>query len=63
MVRGRRWCGRRLSTALLTGTVVDDVLVSGEAHVLRFATTQTYVLVEAAWSYLAGQTAPMRRSS
>jgi hypothetical protein len=26
---------------------------------LRFATTQTYVLLEGGWSYLAGHTAPM----
>ena len=46
-------------TAVLTGTVVDDVVVDGEQHLLRFATTQTYVLFGGAWSYLAGQTAPV----
>ena len=63
-----RWRGQRFedarvtvdgSTAVLTGVVVDDVLVEGEPHVLRFATTQTYVLVDGAWSYLAGQTGPL----
>ena len=32
------------ATAVLTGVVVDDVVVDGDRHVLRFATTQTYVL-------------------
>jgi hypothetical protein len=45
------------STAVLTGVVVDDVDVGEAHHVLRFATTQVYVLVEARWRYLAGQTA------
>jgi hypothetical protein len=63
-----RWRGQRFevarvivdgSTAVLTGVVVDDVLVDGEPHLLRFATTQTYVLVGGAWSYLAGQTGPL----
>jgi hypothetical protein len=48
-------------TAVVTGVVVDDVLVDGEPHVLRFATTQTYVLSDGGWSYLAGQTAPLAR--
>ena len=46
-------------TAVVTGVVVDDVLVDGEPHLLRFATTQTYVLLDRGWSYLAGQTAPL----
>ena len=63
-----RWRGQRFedarvtvdgSTAVLTGVVVDDVLVEGEPHVLRFATTQTYVLVGGAWLYLAGHTGPL----
>jgi hypothetical protein len=45
------------TTAVLTGVVVDDVMVAGEPHLLRFATTQVYVLVDGAWSYLAGHTA------
>ena len=45
------------ATAVLTGVVVDDVVVDGDRHVLRFATTQTYVLVDGRWSYLAGHTA------
>jgi hypothetical protein len=62
-----RWRGQRVedarvsiagTVAVLTGVVVDDVLVDGEPHLLRFATTQTYVLVDGAWSYLAGHTAP-----
>jgi len=61
-----RWNAQRLEdaqvvvageAAVLTGTVVDDVVVSGEQHALRFATTQTYVLVDGEWSYLAGHTA------
>ncbi len=67
-----RWNAQRIedprvalvgSTAVVTGTVVDDVVVSGDAHVLRFATTQTYVLVDGAWSYLAGHTAPTEEIS
>ena len=46
-------------TAVVTGVVVDDVVVDGEEHLLRFATTQTYVRVAGAWRYLAGQTAPV----
>jgi hypothetical protein len=44
------------ATAVLTGVVVDDVMVEGDRHVLRFATTQTYVLAGGGWSYLAGHT-------
>ena len=44
------------ATAVLTGVVVDDVVVDGDRHVLRFATTQTYLLLEGRWSYLAGHT-------
>jgi hypothetical protein len=47
------------STAVVTGVVVDDLVVDGEPHLLRFATTQTYVLLDRGWSYLAGQTAPL----
>jgi len=61
--REQRFEGARVivdgSTAVLTGVVVDDVLVEGEPHMLRFATTQVYVLVEGAWSYLAGHTGPL----
>ena len=46
-------------TAAITGTVFDDVVVDGEPRVLRFATTQTYVLVDGRWRYLAGQTSPV----
>ena len=46
-------------TAVVTGVVVDDVVVDGEPHLLRFATTQTYVLLDRGWSYLAGHTAPL----
>ena len=46
-------------TAVVTGVVVDDVVIGGEPHLLRFATTQTYVQVDGAWSYLAGQTGPL----
>jgi ketosteroid isomerase-like protein len=46
------------ATAVVTGVVVDDLLVDGEPHLLRFATTQTYVQVDGGWLYLAGQTAP-----
>ncbi len=62
-----RWRGQRFEdarvtvdggTAVLTATVVDDVVVDGEPHLLRFATTQTYVFVDGAWSYLAGHTGP-----
>jgi hypothetical protein len=44
------------ATAVLTGVVVDDVVVDGDRHVLRFATTQTYLLLDGRWSYLAGHT-------
>jgi hypothetical protein len=63
-----RWRRQRLEqasvvvaggAAVVTGVVVDDVEVDGEPHLLRFATTQTYVLLERGWSYLAGQTAPL----
>ena len=63
-----RWRGQRFedarvavdgTAAVLTGVVVDDVLVDGEPYLLRFATTQTYVLVSGAWSYLAGHTGPL----
>ena len=46
-------------TAVVIGVVVDDVVVDGEPHLLRFATTQTYVLLDRGRSYLAGQTAPL----
>jgi hypothetical protein len=38
--------------------VVDDLLINDDPHLLRFATTQTYVRVGDRWSYLAGHTAP-----
>ena len=44
------------ATAVLTGVVVDDVVVDGDPHVLRFATTQIYLLLDGRWSYLAGHT-------
>ena len=62
-----RWREQRLDgeqvevagdTAVLTATVVDDVEVDGERHVLRFVTTQTYVRAGGRWLYLAGHTAP-----
>ena len=46
------------ATAVITGTVFDDVVVDGEPRVLTFATTQTYALVDGRWRYLAGHTAP-----
>jgi hypothetical protein len=62
-----RWREQRLEdlhvvaadgVAILTGTVVDDVLVDGEPYELRFVTTQTYVAEAGGWLYLAGHTAP-----
>jgi hypothetical protein len=46
-------------TGVLHGTVVDDLLISAEPHLLRFATTQTYVRVGDFWYYLTGHTAPI----
>ena len=46
-------------TAVLHGIVVDDLLVDDEPHLVRFATTQTYVRVDGGWSYLAGHTGPI----
>ena len=46
-------------TAVLHGIVVDDLLVGDVPHLLRFATTQTYVWVDDRWYYLAGHTAPI----
>jgi ketosteroid isomerase-like protein len=46
-------------TAVVTGVVVDHVVVDGTEHELHFSTTQTYVRVDGAWLYLAGQTAPI----
>ena len=46
-------------TAVLHGIVVDDVLVDDDPHLLRFATTQTYVRVSDRWYYLTGHTAPI----
>ena len=46
-------------TGVLHGTVVDDLLISAEPHLLRFATTQTYVRVGDCWYYLTGHTAPI----
>jgi hypothetical protein len=46
-------------TAVLTGVVVDDVVTDDGEHLLRFATTQTYVGGSGGWRYLAGQTAPI----
>jgi len=63
-----RWRGQWLEeasvvrvegTAVLHGIVVDDVLISDDPHVLRFATTQTYVWVDDRWNYLTGHTAPI----
>jgi hypothetical protein len=45
--------------AVVAAIVVDDLLVDGDPHVLRFATTQTYVRDQDGWRYLAGQTAPV----
>ena len=44
------------TTAVLAATVVDDVIVAGEANRWEFVTTQTYVN-DGGWLYLAGQTA------
>ena len=46
-------------TAVLHGIVVDDLLINDDPHLLRFATTQTYVLAGDRWYYLAGHTAPI----
>ena len=46
-------------TAVLHGIVVDDLLIDDDPHLLRFATTQTYVRVGDRWYYLAGHTAPI----
>ena len=63
-----RWREQRLedvrvvadaAVAVLTGLVVDDVLVDGEPYELRFVTTQTYVNAAGRWLYLAGHTAPV----
>lgn len=48
--------------AVLAAVVVDDLIVDGEPHVIRFATTQTYVRDQDGWRYLAGQTAPIQTS-
>lgn len=45
-------------TAVITGLVLDHVVVDGEEHELHFASTQTYVRVDGVWRYLAGQTSP-----
>jgi hypothetical protein len=66
-----RWREQRLDdvqvaaaggVAVLTGTVVDDVLADGEPYELRFVTTQTYVETAGGWLYLAGHTAPVPES-
>jgi hypothetical protein len=63
-----RWRGQWLEeasvvhvagTGVLHGIVVDDLLISDDPHLLRFATTQTYVRVGDRWYYLAGHTAPI----
>ena len=41
------------------GIVVDDLLINDDPHLLRFATTQTYVRVGDRWYYLTGHTAPI----
>ena len=46
-------------TGVLHGIVVDDLLIGGDPHLLRFATTQTYVRVGDRWYYLTGHTAPI----
>ena len=46
-------------TAVLHGTVVDDLLINHDPYLVRFATTQTYVRVDDRWYYLAGHTAPI----
>jgi hypothetical protein len=46
-------------TGVLHGIVVDDLLIGGDPHLVRFATTQTYVRVDDRWYYLAGHTAPI----
>ena len=46
-------------TVVLHGIVVDDLLINDDPHLLRFATTQTYVRVGDRWYYLTGHTAPI----
>ena len=46
-------------TAVLHGIVVDDLLIDDDPHLLRVATTQTYVRVDDRWYYLTGHTAPI----
>jgi hypothetical protein len=64
-----RWNEQRLeraqvtvigATAVLTAEVHDDVHVAQERHLLVFASTQTYVLEDGRWLYLAGQTGPIQ---
>jgi Domain of unknown function (DUF4440) len=64
-----RWNEQRLedvqvtivgTTAVLTAEVHDDVQLGDERHELVFVSTQTYVLDEGRWLYLAGQTGPIR---
>jgi hypothetical protein len=66
-----RWREQRLEAvevvveepvAVLTARVIDDVLVDGAPHELRFATTQTYVRATGGWLYLAGQTGPLQEA-
>ena len=47
------------AVAVLTGLVVDDVLVDGEPYELRFVTTQAYVNAPGGWLCFAGHTAPV----
>jgi hypothetical protein len=65
-----RWVEQRLEnvrvavvgpTAVLTAEVHDDVEVGDERHQLVFVSSQTYVLENGRWLYLAGQTAPIRQ--
>jgi Domain of unknown function (DUF4440) len=67
-----RWNEQRLediqvtvigSTAVLTAQVHDDLQVGDERHELVFATTQTYVLEDGRWLYLAGHTGPIRTAN
>lgn len=51
------------SVAVLTATVRDDLTFGGERHELVFRSTQTYVLEEGTWLYLAGQTSRYEPSS
>ena len=46
-------------TAVLHAIVVDDLLINDDPHLLRFATTQTYVRVRDRWYYLTGHTGPI----